>query len=139
MINTSRLSYVSLYVGLVTQIKHRDLDLCIDADSSAISSNKNVTEVEAFLKPCSLSNLNSQSWTFTKPFRHSNDIAGNIIRLASDGSFYLTLKPLDSSNADDCVLVLRVSVILLLTNFERICAKLIAHQAFRSLLFSLIF
>ncbi|XP_078484805.1 uncharacterized protein LOC144744353 [Ciona intestinalis] len=78
--------------GLLTQIKHRNLDLCMDADPEDYSSS------EITLLPCSTSRLQHQSWMIEegpKP-RDPNQLPGDFIYLASDTRYRLAVEPISN-------------------------------------------
>ena len=103
------------FAGAVTQIKHRNLDLCFDADKSKTANG--LDQFEITLQPCSLDRLHSQSWVFHRgpnP-RDGSQFPGDYIRLASDRRYYLAVKLRgnDQSSLFDVglILILKVSLI----------------------------
>ncbi|CAK8675893.1 unnamed protein product [Clavelina lepadiformis] len=97
------------FSGLTTQIKHRGLDLCLDADLK--ENDNDFEESEIQLRPCSISRLDFQSWIFTPgPNQQDpNELPGEYIHLASNNSYMMSIKLLQNSyNQEDFVLVLQV-------------------------------
>lgn len=82
--------------GYIIMIKHRNLDLCLDAEAGLLEAQKGSKRSEIDLQPCSILRIRYQSWIFKRgpSIRSGVEIPGDYISLAFDDEYHLTLQPI---------------------------------------------